>query len=112
MAERFLLAYQMVSTPNLTVRNPKVHSVRIIVINLARSKDRRQLIESNLARLGLAFEFFTGVDAARGEHVALSRYNEIAAWRDLQRPFHVGEIGCFASHYLLWQQCVQAREPF
>ncbi len=23
-----------------------------------------------------------------------------------------GEIGCFASHYLLWQRCVDGREPF
>jgi glycosyl transferase family 25 len=24
----------------------------------------------------------------------------------------VGEIGCFASHYVLWQRCLEANEPF
>jgi glycosyl transferase, family 25 len=86
--------------------------MRIAVINLARSKDRRELIQSNLARIGLAFELFAGIDGFRGEHVGISRYSEAAAWRDLYRPMTVGEIGCLASHYLLWQRCMDAREPF
>ena len=36
----------------------------------------------------------------------------MAAWRDLGRPFAPGEIGCFASHYVLWQRCLQSQEPF
>jgi glycosyl transferase family 25 len=86
--------------------------MKIAVINLARSKDRRKPIESNLARLGLTFEFFAGIDAWRGEHVGISRYNQTAALRDYHRPLSAGEIGCFASHYLLWQRCLEAREPF
>ncbi|HTX39865.1 MAG TPA: glycosyltransferase family 25 protein [Bryobacteraceae bacterium] len=85
--------------------------MRVAVINLVRSTDRREWIESNLARIGLTFEIFAGVDAFRGEHVGISRYNEAAARRDLHRPMAAGEIGCFASHYLLWQRCLSAREP-
>jgi glycosyl transferase, family 25 len=83
----------------------------IAVINLARSRDRRELIEANFARLGLGFEFFTGIDAWRGEHVRFSQYNETAARSGNNRPLTAGEIGCFASHYLLWQRCMEAREP-
>jgi glycosyl transferase, family 25 len=83
----------------------------IAVINLARSRDRRELIEANFARLGLDFEFFRGIDAWRGEHVGFSQYNETAARRDFHRPLTAGEIGCFASHYLLWQRCMEAGEP-
>lgn len=85
--------------------------MKVAVINLVRSKDRRKLIESNLARIGLTFEFFAGIDASRGEHVGITQYNEAGAWRDLHRPMSAGEIGCFASHYLLWQRCVEAGEP-
>jgi glycosyl transferase family 25 len=86
--------------------------MKVAVINLVRSKDRRELIEANLARVGVTFELFAGIDACLGEHRGISRYNEAAARRDLCRPMAAGEIGCFASHYLLWQQCLAAREPF
>jgi glycosyl transferase family 25 len=86
--------------------------MRIFAINLARSKDRRQLITSNLERLGLQFEFFTGIDPSLGEHVGISRYLETAARRNLGRPLTPGEVGCFTSHYLLWQRCLEANEPF
>ena len=83
----------------------------IAVINLARSKDRRELIEATFARLGLGFEFFAGIDAWRGEHVRFSQYNATAVGSDFHRPLSAGEIGCFASHYLLWQRCMESREP-
>jgi glycosyl transferase family 25 len=85
--------------------------MKIAVINLARSEDRRELVQSNIGRLGLKFEFFTGIDASLGQHVGVSRYQASEAWRDLHRPLSFGEIGCFASHYLLWQQCMEARQP-
>jgi len=83
----------------------------IAVINLARSRDRRELIEANFARLGLGFEFFAGIDAWRGEHVSLSQYDGSAVRSGLHRPLSAGEIGCFASHYLLWKRCMESREP-
>jgi glycosyl transferase family 25 len=86
--------------------------LKITVINLARSKDRRELIQSNLTRLGLEFEFFTAIDASCGEHERISRYDETLAWRELDRPLHPGEIACFASHYVLWQRCVAAQETY
>jgi|HubBroStandDraft_6_1064221.scaffolds.fasta_scaffold487633_2 glycosyl transferase family 25 len=85
--------------------------MKIAVINLARSEDRRELVQSNLGRLGLKFEFFTGIDASLGQHIGISRYQPSAAWRDHHQPLTLGEIGCFASHYLLWRQCVEARQP-
>lgn len=85
--------------------------MKIAVINLARSKDRRELIEGNLARLGIAFDVFEGIDGCRGELAGISQYDEAVALRDFKRPLAAGEIGCFASHYLLWQRCIEAREP-
>jgi len=85
--------------------------MKIAVINLARSEDRRELAQSNLGRLGLKFEFFTGIDATLGQHIGISRYKASAALRDHQQPLTLGEIGCFASHYLLWRQCAEAGQP-
>src|SRR5208283_1637519 len=50
--------------------------------------------------------------AWRGEHVAFSQYQATAVPSDFHRPLSAGEIGCFASHYLLWRRCIEAREPF
>ena len=86
--------------------------MKIVVVSLLRSLDRREQIEANLARLGVNFEFFNAIDASRGEHIGISRFDEAAALRDLHRPLSPGEIGCFASHYLLWQNCVKVRTPF
>src|ERR1700689_529182 len=99
--ERFLTLRVILSSSSMT----------IAVINLARSTDRRELIESNFARLGLGFEFFAGIDAWRGEHVRFSKYYAAAAPSDFFRPLAAGEIGCFASHYLLWQRCMESQEP-
>jgi glycosyl transferase family 25 len=85
--------------------------MKIVVINLERSLNRRALMQENLERLGLEFEFFPGIDASRGEHLSISRHDERASILDHGRPLSIGEIGCFASHYLVWQRCVKAKEP-
>jgi hypothetical protein len=68
-------------------------------------------MESSLGRLGLEFEFFRGVDAGLREHESVSRYDPTAALRDHLEPLTIGEIGCFASHYLVWHLFAQASEP-
>lgn len=85
--------------------------MKIVVINLIRSQDRRRLMESNLGRLGLEFEFVAGIDASLGEHEFISRYDEEAAWREHLEPLTTGEIACFASHFLLWQRCARTQDP-
>jgi glycosyl transferase, family 25 len=85
--------------------------VKTFVINLESSTDRRAFMQRNLDRLGVEFSFFRGIDARRGEHLTVSRYDLLTAIRQFKRPLSTGEIGCFASHYLLWQQCIIEKEP-
>ena len=85
--------------------------MKILVVNLERSADRREFMEQNLGQLGIEFKFFRAIDAHRGEHVPLSRYSERKALAEFGRPLSIGEVGCFASHYLLWQRCIVEREP-
>jgi len=54
--------------------------MKIVVINLARSEDRRELVQSNLGRLGLKFEFFQGIDALLANGFGL------VEWRDIHDP--------------------------
>lgn len=83
----------------------------VVVINLERSSARRELMQRTLNRLGIQFEFFRGIDASHGEHLCVSSYDEQARLLDHRQTLTPGEIGCFASHYLLWQRCVEEQEP-
>lgn len=85
--------------------------MRISVINLERSVERRQQMHAQLTALGLAHEFFAAIDAARGQLEGVSRYDEARALRVLGHALTPAEVGCFASHYLLWQRCAELGEP-
>lgn len=81
--------------------------MRVFVINLARSVERRRKMQSQFERLSLPFEFINAVDG-RG----LSN-SEIAAvyskWRARLchgRGLSRGEIGCTLSHIKFWRRVV------
>ncbi|WP_420468506.1 glycosyltransferase family 25 protein [Panacagrimonas sp.] len=80
--------------------------MKIFVINLERSQDRREFMCRQLDALGLSYEFFRATDASRGELDGVSRYDERLALRRLGHALQPSEVGCFASHYRLWQRCV------
>jgi glycosyl transferase family 25 len=85
--------------------------IRIYVVSLERSADRRANMRVQLGALGLDYEFFPAVDGMAGEHLRFANYSDkfcLKAWR---RPLTPGEVGCFASHYSLWQRCVERDEP-
>lgn len=68
-------------------------------------------MKRRLEALGIAHSFFDAVDASKGEHLAVSRYAPRRAVWLRQRHMNAGEVGCFASHYLLWQRCASGTEP-
>ena len=63
-----------------------------------------------MAGLGLSATLSRAVDGATGE---LDRYRPFLPAVNLfvRRPLTGGEIGCFASHHRLWQECVAAAAP-
>lgn len=85
--------------------------MRVHVINLERSRDRRAFMQGQLRDLGIDYQFFAAVDASKGQLESVTRYDERAALRWLGHPLQPAEIGCFASHYLLWEQCARSGEP-
>jgi glycosyl transferase family 25 len=83
----------------------------IKVVTLRGESERQQKISAQLDALGLKFEFFYGVDGRLGPHPLFERCNPVKRMRIKGEPLLPGQLGCFASHFLLWQACVEAQAP-
>ena len=57
------------------------------------------------------FDFFIGVDARSDRHPLLEKIKNKAFLYNMGRPHAIGEVGCYASHYLVWKKCVELNEP-
>ncbi len=85
--------------------------MKIVVISLKGSERRRANMRKQLSDKGLAFEFF---DAVSG-HDALDHvhhYDDDEFIRNCGRSATANEIGCYASHLAVWEQCAKGTEPF
>ena len=82
----------------------------IFIISLARAKERRADISRRLDAAGVSYEIFDGVD---GEALNLAGLGDRLKPDDYRikygRGFTRGEIGCYLSHYNLWQKIVDEK---
>nr|WP_159063658.1 glycosyltransferase family 25 protein [Thaumasiovibrio occultus] len=85
--------------------------MKTFVISLAESTERRERVVNAMTNAGIDFEFIDAVDGRKGEHPLLAKYNDAKHCQYHGRPAVPGEIGCYASHYLAWQKCVELEEP-
>ncbi|GLP97280.1 glycosyltransferase family 25 protein [Paraferrimonas sedimenticola] len=85
--------------------------MQVLVISLAQDSARRENISSQLQQLGVSFEFFDAVDGRLGEHPLLARYHKREFLLNYGRDAQPGELGCYASHFLIWQRCVELNQP-
>ncbi len=83
----------------------------LYVVNLDRAPERWAKVQAGLAREGLVPERFAAIDAAKGEHLPVSRYDESRSLARRGLPLRPAELGCFASHYLLWQRIQESGRP-
>ena len=81
------------------------------VINLAGSDQRWERTSSRLQELGIPFERFEAVDGRVNPHPLFSRYDDKLRERYRRKALSGGELGCFASHYLLWEKCTELNKP-
>lgn len=84
---------------------------RIFMINLVRRPERREKMEESFKEVGLQVEHVAAVD---GNELTSEYLDEIGVkflpgYTDpfQHRPMTKGEIGCFLSHYLVWEQQVK-----
>ena len=87
----------------------------IRVINLAARADRREHVARQFERAGVAgYSFFEAVNGrAHPDHPLFRLYDAAARERvkGQGRGLKLSQLGCYASHYLLWQECVSSGEP-
>ena len=82
----------------------------IFVISLERDVERRAAMRQELAAFD--FEFFDAVDGDELDESAYRHRMQTDWWRIMRgRDLSPGEIGCFLSHYALWQRMVETGTP-
>jgi glycosyl transferase family 25 len=92
-----------------------MNSISIRIISLASRQDRRRQIAAQFDRLGVAGYSF--LDAVNGreqpDHPLFAHYDPIARARvkGRGRDLKPSQLGCFASHYLLWEECARSGRP-
>ncbi len=85
-----------------------MEAIKVFVISLKECSDRRAHIANQLTQQGIDFEFFDAVDGRKENHPLFERYDYIKRlWFTSGGMPPRGELGCYASHYLLWETCVK-----
>ena len=83
----------------------------VFIVSLARAVERRAKMRAQLDGLGIRAEF---TDAVDGVTLDLSQYRDrlnTDYWRVLRgRELSRGEIGCYLSHYRVWQTVADSGE--
>ncbi|CDT99856.1 putative Lex2B protein (Lipooligosaccharide 5G8 epitope biosynthesis-associated protein) [Vibrio coralliirubri] len=86
--------------------------IEIFIINLKNSKSRRVNISKQLSSINLDFGFFEAVDGRlEFNKPILKRYNDNLSQTYRAKTLSPGQLGCYASHFLLWEKCVKLNKP-
>ena len=86
--------------------------VKVCLINLPRSRERREAMQKRLAEIGLTYTLFAAIDG-REERARLFEHVDVPAFqRNVGRDVLPGEVGCYFSHITVWQQFVDSGEDF
>ena len=78
--------------------------MKIFVVNLKRSVDRKEFMLSELSKLSDYFEscFFEAIDINENRNKFYkTKYTSMLTKYLIRKDLTDGEVGCFASHYLL-----------
>ena len=83
----------------------------IFMVNLERRPDRYERMKYNFDQLGIDYKWVPAMDGRKITEELLAETG-IKMLPEFSEPYHgraltYGEIGCFLSHYRLWQQIVE-----
>ena len=89
-----------------------MENTKIFIITLDKSSDRLKQISDALKSIFIKFEIFDAIDGRDNkEHYLFSKYNHKKRLFIKGKPLKGPQLGCYASHYLLWEKCVTLNEP-
>lgn len=83
----------------------------IFVINIEKSIDRAKHIQEQFEALDLNFHLFAAVDGRAEDHYLFKKYNNQMRLRIKGKALEKSQLGCYASHFLLWEKCVSLNHP-
>lgn len=94
---------------------------KFFIINLEHSTDRRAKMQANIDKLlhenpdfvaRADFKFFKAKDTQSIiDSGFIKRYSKFRAGVWKAREVRATELACFASHFALWEKCVESNEP-
>lgn len=89
----------------------KLNFDNIYLINLVRRSDRKERMLKSFDELGIDAEIFDAVDGTRlnASHLDALEIKQLSSYKDpwSKRDMTYGEIGCFLSHYYIWEDVVK-----
>lgn len=83
----------------------------VYVINLDRSKDRWSNVLARAGQAGVSVNRVSGIDGRHDVHPIFLKYDDRQSVRRKGCSLNAGQLGCFASHYQLWEACVEGGAP-
>lgn len=82
--------------------------MKVYVINLERSVERKIRMSDLLSSAGIEHEFFPAID---GRIAKIEGYNSPRRIKEKGHPLTLGEQACFLSHRALWLKCIYLNIP-
>lgn len=90
-------------------RTPAV--VPVLVVTLPQAKARQARISALLEQAGIPFEFYIGVNGRTDENPIDEIYDRKLRLRRKGSLLSAGQLGCYASHFNIWKQCLETQRP-
>ncbi|KMK51369.1 hypothetical protein RO21_06580 [[Actinobacillus] muris] len=93
------------------------HNTPIFVINLLKSIERKSFIEQQFSQLekdhiNINYQFFPAINGKEDPSFYLfKKYNAQKRFQRKGNYMNLSQLGCFASHYLLWEKCIELNQP-
>ena len=93
------------------------NSTPIFIINLAKSIERKQFIIGQFEQLNknlatpISYHFFEAINGKENPDFYLfKKYNKAKHFQRKGKELSLAQLGCWASHYLLWEKCVELNQ--
>lgn len=84
----------------------------IFVINLEKSHERREFICEQFKPFPeIKYQFFQAINGKENpDYPLFKRYNEQERFKRKGNTMNLSQLGCWASHYHLWEKCVELNQ--